>query len=273
MRLNSPNKRLKVFLQAAVAVTLTLEANAQTGSPQTTNNFDAQFSNAEVLEHEKSISNLKTYLETLKLYDINTLWGGTHKQRLKSEDKLYQILAQDLAEHGINKDRLLKIAGDGADVTELLGRHARYKAHFEDYLKIAEIAVIARVGDAIPNSPMTYAGPAFFNLEISNTLSAISRIDNISVVNSLNPHHRTLHTGQICVFFLSSTYTKHYISPEKEYPNLPDYLRENLPNNFLTSRYPTYCSLDGETFSPDSYSAEAEAITRSEILSMAKTNP
>ena len=68
-------------------------------------------------------------------------------------------------EHGINKDRLLKIAGDGADVTELLGRHARYKAHFEDYLKIAEIAVIARVGDAIPNSPMTYAGPAFFNLE------------------------------------------------------------------------------------------------------------
>lgn len=274
MKLVFPNSCLKIVLQAAVAVTLTLDATAQTGDAQTTSNLQAPFSNAELLELDEWIANLKTYLETLKLYDVNTLKGSTHAERLKSQDWLYENLAEDLVKHGINQDKLLKIADNNdTGVKEIIGPRAKLEAHFEDYFKLAEIAVIARVGDAIPNSAMTYAGPGFFNLEVTDILSATTNVDNIAVENSLNPHHRVLYKGRECVFLLSPTYTKHYILPNKDYPNLPEFLREDIPDNFLTSRFPTYCSSDGDIFSPDSYNGRHESITRSEILILAKTNP
>lgn len=268
MKLVMSIRHLKIILLAVATAGLALEMSAQT-----TNNSYAPFSDAENLEIDKQIEDLKTYLETLKIYDVNTVWGSTHRERLTSQDWLNRDMADNLVKHGVNRAKLLKIAGNDAGVIKLLGRHARYEANFEDYLKLAEIAVIARIGDASPNSPMTYAGPGFFNLKISNTLSTASDIENIIVVNSLNSHHRKLHTGQDCVFFLSPTYTKHFIAPGKDYPNLPEYLREALPDSFLTARYPTYCSKDGETFSRDTQIGGPDHITRSEILSLVKTIP
>jgi len=259
---------LKIILLTVATASFALETSAQT-----TNNSHTPFSDAENLGIEKSIEDLKTYLETLKLYNVNTVWGSTRGERLMSQDWLNRDMADNLVKHGVNKAKLLKIAGNDAGAIKLLGRHARYEANFEDYLKLAEIAVLARIGDASPNSPMTYAGPGFFNLKISDILSADSDIKNITVANSLNSHHRKLHTGQDCVFFLSPTYTKHYIAPGKDYPNLPEYLREALPDSFLTARYPTYCSKDGETFSRDTQIGGPDHITRSEILSLVKTIP
>ena len=268
MRLTLFINRLKGLLKIAVVASLTLTACGQTDVSQTENNPSTPLSEVQTLELDKSIEELKGYLETLKLYDVDTVQGSTHNERLKSLDWLNHDLADDLVKHGIKKDKLLKIAGTDTDVKKLVSPYHLGEASFEDYLKLAEIAVIARVGNPIPNGPSTYGGPGFFNLDVSDILSATTDVEKISVENSLNPHHRVLHTGQTCVFFLSPTYTKHFIAPGKEYPNLPDYLREDLPDSYLTSRYPTYCSKDGETFGKYDHK-----ITRSEILGLAKTIP
>ena len=221
---------------------------------------------------DESVEELKHYLQSLKFVDVNEVRGNTHNERLDRQEWFYQTYANDFVKSGINKEKLLKVGINDEGVTKLVVRYFQGQASFIDYLSLAEIAVIARVGDAFPNSPMTYAGPGFFKLNVSGNLLATPDIENIAVVNSLNPHHRKLYTGRECVFFLSPTYTEHFISPKKEYPNLPEYLRKNLPDNFLTSRFPTYCSSDGEIFNRENHIGGPDDITRSEMLSLAKTN-
>lgn len=268
---------LKLLLQLNLVAVLILGACAQIERTEPTNdllNPTVSKADTDTISLDKSIEDLQIYLETLKLYDVNTLLGSTHIERLKSADWLTYNMAKDLVKHGIDKDKLLKITDNDVGAAKLLGRRIQSEANFQDYLKLAEIAVIARVGDETQDSPEIYAGPAFFNLVISDILAATSDIENITVVNSLNAHHRRLYTGRECVFFLSPTYTKHFILREKEYPNLPDYLRENLPDGFLISRFPTYCLKEDEIFARASWGIEGtDEITRSEILNLVKVIP
>jgi len=274
MRLALFINRLKNPLKITLAASLTFSACAQTNNSHTKNVSNTSLSQVQTLELDKSTEELKGYLETLKLYDVNTVRGSTHNERLKSQDWLNQNMADFLIEHGVNKNKLLKIAGNDDGVMNLLGRRVRFEVRFEDYLRLAEIAVIARVADAVPNSPMTFAGPGFYNLDVTDILSATLDFENIVVMNATTSHSQMLHTGKECVFFLSPTYTKRYVAPDKEYPNLPDFLRDALPDNFLTSRFSTYCSPDGETFARESGSIGGpDEMTRSEIFGLAKTIP
>jgi len=186
-------------------------------------------SKTQIINDPTSVQDLRHYFESLKLVDLDTVQGNTQEERLKSQDWLYQNYAETLGAIGISKDKLLKVAGNDAEVAKLVRRYVLGEARFKDYLQLSEIAVIARVGDAVSNSPMTFAGPAFFDLNVSDNLLDFSESDNIVVINAFSPHMRPLKTGQECVFFLSPTRTQNINLRD---PIIPDLLAANYQTIF-----------------------------------------
>lgn len=247
-----------------------IEGCAQSRTARLDDNSVEISSQTQDIRDDQSVKNLKQYFESLELIDVKIVSGDTHEERLKSQDWLYQDYAETLDAIGFNKEKLLKVAGNDASVATLVNRYLMGEARFEDYLRLSEIAVIARVGDAVPNSPTTFAGPGFFELDVSDNLLASPYIDNIVVINAYSSHMRSLQTGKECVFFLSPTRSNHVNSRG---PIIPDFLVSDLPDKFLADSSPTYCSTDGETFSSQSQIGGLDEISRTEILDLTEAIP
>ena len=261
---------MNLKLQLAFVVALILGGCSQRGF---SNGDDVSKTlSPETLEAEfgEQIEYVKYYLESINLVDVANVKGNTRNERLKSQDFLYTSYAKDLTLNGIGKKKLLKIAGSEENARALLDRYFNGKLNFNDYLNLTEVAVIAKVGTALPNSPKTFAGPSFFELEISNNLLSTTDTKDIIVMNAFSSHMRTLEEGKECVFFLSPTKTKHIKSLG---PIIPDYLLSNLPDNFLIDSFPTYCSSDSETFSSQTQTSGLDKIKKSQILSLKKVLP
>jgi len=82
---------LKLLLQLNLVAVLILGACAQIERTEPTNdllNPTVSKADTDTISLDKSIEDLQIYLETLKLYDVNTLLGSTHIERLKSADWL-----------------------------------------------------------------------------------------------------------------------------------------------------------------------------------------
>lgn len=264
------NSSLKYSLLILVVGAFIIESCAQVGTASLDDNSVQISSQTQDISDDQSVENLRHYFESLKLVDVETVSGDTHEERLKSQDWLYQSYAETIDAIGFNKEKLLNVAGNDARVAKLINRYLIGEARFEDYLRLSEIAVIARVGHAVPNSPMTFAGPGFFKLDVSNNLLASPNIDNIVVINAYSSHMRSLQTGKECVFFLSPTRTTHVNSRG---PIIPNFLAEDLPDKFLVDSSPTYCSSDGKTFSSQSQVGGLDEINREEILDLANAIP
>ena len=247
-----------------------IEGCAQSGTARLDKNSVQIRPQIQDIRDDQSVENLRHYFESLNLVDVKTVRGDTHEERLKSQAWLYQSYAETIDAIGFNKDKLLEAAGNDARVAILVHRYLIGEARFEDYMRLSEIAVIARVGHAVPNSPMTFAGPGFFELDVSDNLLASPNIDNIVVINAYSSHMRRLQTGKECVFFLSPTRTKHINSRG---PIIPGFLAADLPDKFLVDSSPTYCSTDGETFSSQSQIGGLDEINRKEILDLANAIP
>lgn len=261
---------LKTSVKAVVVATLTFGGCALSETVDGTDNLPATASEAQQTGALESIEDMREYLESLNLVDVNSVRGSSDSERLESQASLYQSYARRLSTNGINKEKLLKIIKSDEGARIFLDRYFTGRARFEDYLNLSEMAVIARVGDALPDRPMTFAGPSFFELDVSNNLLETPDIKKIVVINAFATHMRTLETGKECVFFLSPTLTQHINSLES---TIPEFLVRDLPSGFLMDSFPAYCSSDGETFSASTQIGGLKQIKKSEILNLAKTIP
>lgn len=224
------------------------------------------------IELTQATERLKTYFEVLDFLDVDSLLGDTHEKRLKAQDRLFRIYAEDFAVRGIDKEKILRVAGNDDGAKKLLERYSQFEFRFADYLSLAEVPVLARVGDPVLGFS-EFGQEPYFNLDITASLLDTPSPEKIVLEQAQNPHMRVLKTGMECVFFLSPTRTQYYHTYHDGFHSVPYQDFAKRPKHFMNDVFTTYCSKDGQTFESQTFGGGRDTITKSEILRFTKTGP
>lgn len=214
---------------------------------------------------------LATYLQNMNYPDVEGVLGDTLEEREKSQRFLIHSYAEYFATRGINRSKLIKIAGTDENVPTVIDRVFNGPLRFTDFLVLTENTIIAKIGDPVPNAPMLWSGPSAYFLDVEQPLNNIPPKNPIAVRNALSAHAVTFVKGKECVFFLSPTLTKYRNAyPAEDFP-------KTTPENVIEQAFQPYCTKGGNIFTLNTYGAGSETLTRREILALSnplqKTSP
>ena len=223
------------------------------------------FPDLKTLGLDRDASYLATYFQNINYPDAEDLIGDTPEARKKAQNSLRHSRALYFATRGINRTRLLKIAGTDEDVSAVLDRLMTGPIRFSDYLALSENVIMAKVGEPVPNATVLWSGPGAFFLSEEQPLNSIPPTGPIAVKNASSAHDIALNKGKECVFFLSPTLTKY----QRAYP--ANIFPAEMPKDVIAQAFDPYCTNGDDIFTLRTQIGGDESLTRSEILKL--SNP
>lgn len=211
---------------------------------------------------EANAAEVADYLERHNIPDVNDVRGDSFEARRESQRFLIKSYSQMFAQRGMTLKSLQDYAQTPAKAPSVIKRLSGEPLRFDDAFALSEIAVLAKVGQALPGATLSFSGAPLFYLSEVTHLNGPSRESPISIRNALSAHDVVLYEGLECVFFLSPTFTAHKKAAQASDDNM------QFPPHLLEKAFAPYCLDADGMFSLTAVRLGKESVSRQKVLAL-----